>query len=92
MSKRGFLATHHLPSALLTPHPPTVTDLGEPTAGLGMCHLGMPGLGPSDALEDSHAASTPPLEAWKILPFPYSQGGRTVGSLLRRGWAQPHFS
>ena len=91
MSKRGFSATHHLPSALLPP-PPTLTELGEPTAGLSTCQLGMPGLGPSGALEDTHAASTPPLGAGQILPFPYSQGGRTAGSRLRSGWAQPHFS
>lgn len=76
MSKRGFLATPHLPFALQHPHPPThgprLSQESQQQAS-ACATWGMPGLGPSGALEDSHAASTPPLEAWQTLPLPYSQ-------------------
>lgn len=76
MSKRGFLATLHLPCALQHPHPPThgprLSRMSQQQAS-ACATRGMSGLGPSGALEDGHAASTPPLEAWQTLPLPCSQ-------------------
>lgn len=83
MSKRGLLATHHLPSALTRPYPPThrprpnwVSQQQAPACAT----WGMPGPGPSGTQEDSHAASTPPPQP------PTESLTDTVTPLLTCSW------